>query len=273
MFGVTNFIKYTFKLKTSYAMKIKRIVRDKENWRFILGLLIGIFATWYISWYFSTPSLSAEEIIEKGDESYMFKEYENAIKWYDKTIDIDRKNRHAWQFKGYSYLGLAFGNVYEFPEIIDNCDRLASSNDSKHYLLRAEHTFYKYSTIDVTDTRSLNHAGLAFYCLGILASKEEKNRDATADYMLAKSLFNESIDRALILKEQGYIKQSDCDFRYDMACAWYGMGKTLEKEGNKSMANGCFKNARGLIDSFPHVEIMYNDAWMYKYTKPICEQY
>lgn len=239
-------------------MKIKRIVKDKENWKFILGLLIGIVATWYFSSYYSTHSLSVEELIEKGDESYIFREYENAIKWYDKAIDIDHKNHHAWEFCGYSYLGLAFGTPYEFPEIIDNCDKLAPSHDSEHYLLRAERCFSKCSAIDLTDIRSLNHAGLTWYCLGVLADEEGGNTGGKMYYQFAKRFFNGSIDLALILTKQDYNKQYDRDFWYDIACAWYGMGKTIEKEGNKDKANECFKKVNEAMDSFPHVKMYYN---------------
>jgi tetratricopeptide (TPR) repeat protein len=50
--------------------------------------------------HISTKELSVNEINLKGNEHYYKREYSEAIKWYDKSIELDPNNVIAWYNKG-----------------------------------------------------------------------------------------------------------------------------------------------------------------------------
>jgi tetratricopeptide (TPR) repeat protein len=66
----------------------------------------------------STKELSVNEIMLKGNEHYCKKEYSEAIKWYDKAIELDPKYADAWYNKGN-----ALNSLGKYEEAIENFDK------------------------------------------------------------------------------------------------------------------------------------------------------
>jgi Flp pilus assembly protein TadD len=125
----------------------------------------------------SKNELSLREIILKGNEYYYKKEYEIALEWYNKALEIDPKNARAWNNKGIVLAVLALEKYKEaiglFDKALEIDPKDARAWNNKGILLanlekykEAIGLFDKALEIDPRDAEAWNNKGLALSNLG-----------------------------------------------------------------------------------------------------------
>jgi tetratricopeptide (TPR) repeat protein len=138
----------------------------------------------------SKNELSLKEIILKGNEHYYNKEYNEAIKYYDKALEIDPKYALAWNNKG-----VAVGKLEKYNEAIGCYDKALEIDpkdaDEWYNKGNALHDLGKYKEaiecydkaleIDAKDAYAVNNIGLALNKLQGTKSEQRKIRSYTSD--------------------------------------------------------------------------------------------
>jgi tetratricopeptide (TPR) repeat protein len=206
----------------------------------------------------SRNELSLKDNVLKGNEHYYRNEYQEAIIWYDKAIQIDANNVDAWNNKG-----VVLDNLGKYTEAIecydkaieiDPNDALAWYNkgitlDNLGKYTEAIEWYDKAIEIDP------NYAS-AWYNKGITLNKLGRHNEAIECYDNAIGINPNDAsawgNKGAALYNLGRYKEAIgcCDEAIEIdpnyASAWYNKGVILDKLGRHNEAIECNDKAIGI---------------------------
>lgn len=158
-----------------------------------------------------------EEYYKKGNEAFNNKNYEEAIKLYNKTIDIDENNSSAW----YS-IATSLGRIGKYKKAIENINRAIDIDpyysfawNNKGFYLKALRKFNEAIIAYEKAIEINNNNDIAWSNKGDLFETLNRNKEAIHAYNKALEINN---DNSITWNNKGHILEKLNQFNEAIDC-------------------------------------------------------
>ena len=210
----------------------------------ILTLLTLVVSLWYThqqitilrEQYEMTVNLTFEDFVENGNNYLEEGNYWEAIRYYDKALEIKPNNGNVLRDKGYAFINLgiddesikvtSYSDAEKFINYYFDYYKNHSTFEGRYYFERALDCFSdaKNSRPEDPEIR-FYYSALGFYC-------------PTGPDPIKS--FNETIS---IIENIPPYKKKEPIIKTLKRCAWYAMGKAYKEIGQEAKAKECFRKA------------------------------
>ncbi|KCZ70299.1 hypothetical protein ANME2D_03415 [Candidatus Methanoperedens nitroreducens] len=249
--GITLVIGIVSRFLRSFSYKITKVCnqigRGVSSNRIVAictALILFLGAITYIH-----PPLpySSDELVERGNNFYEKRDYQEAVKNYGRSLDIDKENGNAWRKKGFAYLNIGINN----ESLIINLTRAYSN-------ARSLIEFYNSSD----DSIIINQDAFenAYYSFDQTYKSNPKDFEAllykgiASLYLSNSSGYNpisEFEEVVTVIDDTSSYRQDSpiVEIKYS---AWYGKCVSYRKIGSKEKAEECFQS----LFKLPEIKII-----------------
>ena len=179
--------------------------------------------------------LTYEELMERGNNCLEEGDYWEAIKHYDKALEIESDDLYALRKKGYAFINLGMDNESVKVDGYEDAEKILyfhsyytnqCTNTSQYYFNRGFECFLKAKNLNPEDPE------IGFY-YSVLCLYLPNGPDPIES-------FNETINT---IKNLSPYEKEKYPVKYIRSCAWYGMGMAYRERNEKVKAEECFDKA------------------------------
>lgn len=180
--------------------------------------------------------LTLEEFVERGNNYLEEGNYWEAIRHYDKALEIEPDDIHALKGKGYAFINLAIDN-----ESVN----VTEYSDAEKFI---NYYFYSYKNQPATTSQYYFERALEWFSKAKYIKSENPDPEIEFYYgALGLYLptgpnpiesFNETIN---IIENLPSYQQEQYPVKFIKRCAWYGMCEVYREYGREEKAEECFQ--------------------------------
>lgn len=179
--------------------------------------------------------LTLEEFVERGNNYLEEGNYWEAIRHYDKALEIEPDDPNVLRDKGYALINLGIDN---------ESVKVTSYVDAKKFI---NYSFYSYKNQPATTSQYYFERALE--CFSKAKALNPEDPETILFYYGALGFylptgpdpiesFNETIN---VIENLSPYKKEKRPVKFIRRCAWYGMGMAHREQGQEEKAEECFR--------------------------------